>query len=136
MFGWIKGLRSYRYPAWQIHRNQLLPGLDMVIAVLKDKGLQPMAMISYFLTPSTDLSDALMKHPLDLDGLVYLGRRCGVPYLAMFGGANSPRPYQKDLEIISLELSCWDQFWPMLDRLGARVSSMPKSPKRRRCGSL
>jgi Rv2175c C-terminal domain of unknown function len=63
IFGWFKGLRICRYPPWQIHGNQLLPGLDKVIAVLKDKGMQPIAMISYFLTPSTHLSDA---RPLDL----------------------------------------------------------------------
>lgn len=63
IFGWRKNLRSYRYPAWQIHHQQLLPGLERVIAVLTKKGLQPLAMISYFLTPSTDLGDA---RPLDL----------------------------------------------------------------------
>jgi hypothetical protein len=63
IFGWRKNLRSYRYPAWQIHHNQLLPGLERVIAVLTHKGLQPLAMISYFLTPSSDLGDA---RPLDL----------------------------------------------------------------------
>jgi hypothetical protein len=63
IFGWRKDLRSYRYPAWQIYRNQLLPGLDRVIAVLTEKGLQPLSVISYFLTPSSDLGDT---RPLDL----------------------------------------------------------------------
>lgn len=63
IFGWRKDLRSYRYPAWQIYHNQLLPGLERVIAVLTQKRLQPLSIISYFLTPSSDLGDA---RPLDL----------------------------------------------------------------------
>jgi hypothetical protein len=63
IFGWRKDLRSYRYPAWMIYRNHLLPGLDKVIAVLTHKGLQPLSMVSYFLTPSNDLGDL---RPLDL----------------------------------------------------------------------
>lgn len=69
---------------------------------------------------------ALMNHPSDLDGLVYLGRRCGAPCLAMFGDSDSPRPCQEGLKIKPLGLlSAWDQLWPMLDRLGVRLSSMP-----------
>jgi hypothetical protein len=63
IFGWHKDLRSYRYPAWQIHRKALLPGLEQIIAVLERKGLQPLAIIGYFLTPSSDLGDT---RPLDL----------------------------------------------------------------------
>jgi hypothetical protein len=63
IFGWRKDLRSYRYPAWQIHHNHLLPGLERVIVVLTQKGLQPLSIIGYFLTPSSDLDDV---RPLDL----------------------------------------------------------------------
>lgn len=63
IFAWRKDLRSYRYPAWQIHRKQLLPGLPEVLAVLKEKELEPLSIIGYFLTPSDDLDDA---RPLDL----------------------------------------------------------------------
>jgi hypothetical protein len=63
LFAWSKDLRSYRYPAWQIHRRQLLPGLAEVVAVLKEKQLEPLAIIGYFLTPSDDLDDS---RPLDL----------------------------------------------------------------------
>lgn len=63
IFGYLKGLRTYRYPAWQIHHGQLLPGLDRVIAILVHKRLQPLSMISYFLTPSSDLDE---NRPLDL----------------------------------------------------------------------
>jgi nucleoid DNA-binding protein len=63
IFAWRKDLRSYRYPAWQIHRKQLLPGLSEVLAVLKEKPLEPLSIVGYFLTPSDDLDDA---RPLDL----------------------------------------------------------------------
>jgi RES domain len=80
---------------------------------------------------------ALMSHPADIDGLVYLGRRCGAPCLAMFGDADCPRAYQNDLEITRLgHLSAWDELWPMLDRLGVRLSSMPAALKRERLWSL
>ena len=63
IFAWPKDMRSYRYPAWQIHRRQLLPGLAEVLAVLREKQLEPFSIIGYFLTPSDDLDDA---RPLDL----------------------------------------------------------------------
>ena len=63
IFAWRKDLRSYRYPAWQIHRKQLLPGLSEVLAVLKEKPLEPLSIVGYFLTPSDDFDDA---RPLDL----------------------------------------------------------------------
>ena len=63
IFAWHKDMRSYRYPAWQIHRKQLLPGLSEVLAILKEKPLEPLSIIGYFLTPSDDLNDA---RPLDL----------------------------------------------------------------------
>jgi hypothetical protein len=63
IFGYLKGLRTYRYPAWQIHHGQLLPGLDRVIGILLHKRLQPLSMIGYFLTPSSDLDE---NRPLDL----------------------------------------------------------------------
>jgi hypothetical protein len=63
IFGFRKGVRAYRYPAWQIHEGQLLPGLDKVIEILVGKKLQPLSIISYFLTPSSDLDEA---RPLDV----------------------------------------------------------------------
>ena len=63
IFGWLKDSRSHRYPAWQIYQKELLPGLAQVLAVLKAKELQPLAMISYFLTPSYGLGE---HRPLDL----------------------------------------------------------------------
>ena len=76
---------------------------------------------------------ALMEHPADLDGLVYIGRRCGTSCLAMFGDTDSPRRYQNELRTATLgELQFWDEFWPMLDRLGVRLTSMPKERERER----
>jgi hypothetical protein len=63
IFGFRKGVRAYRYPAWQIHEGQLLPGLGEVIAILASKKRQPFSIISYFLTPTTDLNET---RPLDL----------------------------------------------------------------------
>jgi len=63
IFGFRKGVRAYRYPAWQIHEGELLSGLGEVIAILAGKKLQPLSIISYFLTPSTDLDEA---RPLDV----------------------------------------------------------------------
>jgi hypothetical protein len=69
IFAWLRDARSYRYPAWQIHRKELLPGLAEVLAVLRDKNLHPLSIISYFITPSDNLEDA---RPLDLlrEGMV------------------------------------------------------------------
>lgn len=62
VFGWLRDTRSYRYPAWQIHRKALLPRLPEVLAVLKEKQLQPLGIMGYFLTPSDGLDDL---RPLD-----------------------------------------------------------------------
>jgi hypothetical protein len=70
-----------------------------------------------------------MNHPADLDGLVYLGRRCGTHCIAMFGNEVSQHKYQRSLAIDFLgDLVCWDGFWPMLNRLRVRISSLPKIP--------
>ena len=80
---------------------------------------------------------AFMEHSADLDGLVYIGRRCGKPCLAMFGDADSPRRYQSDIRTAMLgELQFWDEFWPMLDRLGVRMTSMPYDRERSRGWAL
>ena len=76
---------------------------------------------------------ALMNHSSDLDGLVYIGPQCGKECLALFGDADSPRPYQSELRAALLgELQFWGEFWPMLDRLGVRITSMPKERERSR----
>lgn len=80
---------------------------------------------------------AFMDHSVDLDGLVYIGRRCGKPCLAMFGDSDSPRRYQSDIRTEMLgELQFWDEFWPMLDRLGVRMTSMPQEREKSRGWTL
>ena len=75
---------------------------------------------------------ALMNHPDDLDGLIYLGRRCGAQCVALFGDDIKPRRYQAALKTECLgELAGWRDFWPLLDRLGVRVSSLPSQPTKR-----
>jgi hypothetical protein len=63
IFAWRKDLRTYRYPAWQIHRKQLLAGLAEVLQVLKEKHLEALSILGYFLTPSDGLDGV---RPLDL----------------------------------------------------------------------
>ena len=80
VFGYRKGVRTYRYPAWQIHEGQLLPGLDKALRALATKKLQPLSIIGYFLTPNSDLDGA---RPLDflrkgrLDEVVADAKRYG-----------------------------------------------------------
>jgi len=70
----------------------------------------------------------LMHHPADLDGLVYHGRQCGEDCLAMFGDESASRPYQKQLTVTPLgDLVAWSNFWPMIERLGLRITTMPRS---------
>lgn len=49
VFAWPKDMRSFRYPAWQVHRGQLLPGLAKVLAVLREKQLEPFRLSVTFL---------------------------------------------------------------------------------------
>lgn len=63
IFAWEKDQRNFRYPAWQIHRGSLLPGLPETLAVLREKELSPYAIISFFVYPSDDLGG---KSPLQL----------------------------------------------------------------------
>lgn len=63
IFAWEKDARNYRYPAWQIHRGQLLHGLTEVLAILREKNLPALSLISFFLHPSEELEG---KSPLEL----------------------------------------------------------------------
>ena len=55
------GVRTFRYPAWQIHNRRILPGLAETIKALGD--LEPLGICTYFLTPAEAFDD---KRPLDL----------------------------------------------------------------------
>jgi hypothetical protein len=43
--------------------------------------------------------DAFMRHPAELDGLVYIGRRSGARCLALFGDDANPKPHQSSLTV-------------------------------------
>ena len=63
IFAWEKDERNFRYPAWQIYRGQILPGLSDILAILNAKGLPSLSVISFFIYPSDDLDG---KNPLEL----------------------------------------------------------------------
>lgn len=72
---------------------------------------------------------ALMEHPIELDGLEYLGRRSGGHCLALFGDEKKERPHQKDIVTKKLgPLSQWKGLWPFLDRIQVRVAHLPSNP--------
>jgi hypothetical protein len=57
-----------------------------------------------------------MRHPADLDALVYIGRKSGAPCLAMLGDSDNQRPYQSLLQTQCLGvLSGWEELWTTLD---------------------
>jgi hypothetical protein len=61
---------------------------------------------------------ALMAHPAQIDGLVYLGRRSGARCLALFGDETKPKPHQHRLRTTEhgpLENSL--EFWQLADQL-------------------
>lgn len=62
IFALPKGARNFSYPAWQIHRGALLPGLGEVLAALRPKRLSPLAQVNFFLTEAEALDD---QRPLD-----------------------------------------------------------------------
>jgi hypothetical protein len=114
---------------WRICTPLEFEGLDLFGATLTRIHATLQCFVSSY-AKSQRWAAALMDHPADLDGLVYLGRRCGVQCLAMFGDAAAQRAYQKSLKIDLLgELICWDEFWPMLDSLNVRISSAPRARK-------
>lgn len=64
IFAWSKDSRNLRYPAWQVHKRALLPGLPDVLAEFSRKGRKSgFAIANYFLTESDELGG---RRPLDL----------------------------------------------------------------------
>src|SRR5882724_1041435 len=56
---------------------------------------------------------AFMQHPASLDGLQYIGRRCGSDCVALFGDGKSPKSYQaKIVERRLGPLTQWKGFLP------------------------
>jgi len=63
IFAWQKDRRNYRYPAWQIHRGALLPGLREVLAILREKHIDPLETVAFFISESEELNE---ESPLQL----------------------------------------------------------------------
>jgi hypothetical protein len=63
IFAVKKGARNFVYPAWQIHNSALLPGLEAVLAVLREKKTTPIGIALFFLTPAEALDG---DRPLDV----------------------------------------------------------------------
>ena len=82
---------------------------------------------------SQEWGRALMLNKDDLDGLVYIGRRCGKPCLALFGD-NSPHeknPYQKSIAAKPCgRIVEWRGFWPLMDQLRVAFTNLPATRPR------
>jgi hypothetical protein len=69
---------------------------------------------------------AFMLHPDDIDGLQYIGRRCGRTCLALFGDAITPKPHQAMLRETKLgPLPEWRDLWAMISTANVRVLNLP-----------
>ncbi len=71
---------------------------------------------------------ALMDHPANLDGVEYLGRRCGSPCLAMFGDQNPAKGKAYQAKLIRKKLGPlvnWGKFWTTRNDLGLRLFNIP-----------
>jgi hypothetical protein len=60
--GWKRGARNYSYPAWQIHKGALLPGLEAVREALGLKPTEALEITDYLLSESEELGE----RPLDV----------------------------------------------------------------------
>jgi hypothetical protein len=77
---------------------------------------------------SQEWGRALMLNQGDLDGLAYLGRRCGKPCLALFGDhpPNEKLPYQKSIVAESCgPIAEWTRFWSLMDQLRVAFVNLP-----------
>lgn len=77
---------------------------------------------------SQEWGRALMLNKDDLDGLIYIGRRCGRPCLAMFGddAPNEKVPYQLGLTVDVCGLLVeWKGFWTLTDQLRVTFTNLP-----------
>ena len=63
IFAVPRGTRNLRYPAWQIFKKELLPGLGETLAALAGRKLSPFSVQLFFLTPAEALEN---ERPLDL----------------------------------------------------------------------
>ncbi len=79
---------------------------------------------------SQEWGRALMLNKDELDGIVYIGRRCGKPCIALFGDdASKPvKPYQSQMTTTSLGLIIeWKHFWRLIDELKVSFVNLPST---------
>ena len=79
IFAWNEGKGTFRYPAWQIYKNRLLPGLSEILAILTKKTESCFSISDFLLTESCDLGG---RRPLDLLRCNRIGdvRACAARY--------------------------------------------------------
>jgi hypothetical protein len=63
IFAVASGTRNFVYPALQIHKGALLPGLTEILRILHASQTSPMGILIFFLTPAEALED---ERPVDL----------------------------------------------------------------------
>ncbi len=69
-----------------------------------------------------------MRHPSDMDGVLYTGRQSGLPCLALFGDDKSPRGFQQTLKVERLgKVTEWNEVFRFLDETGTRVIGAPSA---------
>ncbi len=61
LFAWKNEAGAFRFPAWQIYRHAILPGLSDVLTELSRVQMTPIAILDYFLSESGELT----SRPLD-----------------------------------------------------------------------
>jgi hypothetical protein len=72
--------------------------------------------------------EAFMKHPADLDGVIYKGRRSAGDCLALFGDTDPAkgRRHQRSLVPTKLgRITEWSEFYEVILQTGARVANLP-----------
>lgn len=75
--------------------------------------------------------DAFMKHPEDLDGVIYKGRRSAGDCLALFGDTDPTKGRWHQSSLVPTRLGRiteWSQFYKVIDQTGARVVNLPSTP--------
>ena len=69
---------------------------------------------------------AFMLHPDHIDGLQYIGRRCGRTCLALFGDKDHPKAHQLTLRETRLGvLPEWRDLWAIISAANVRVYNLP-----------
>jgi RES domain len=118
--------------AWLVRTPDTLRGFELFNENLSIIGATLQCFVSSY-PKSQRWGAALMRHPADLEALVYMGRKSGAPCLALLGDSDNQRPDQSLLQTQCLgPLSDWEELWTTLDRFRVRLSSMPASRKRTR----